>query len=65
MLNMYSHSVLLLGKSDVFCTKILFLLSPNSFYKKFELTFFFLGLLENIDVFCRKFSEDFAPFPDF
>jgi len=31
----------------------------------FELTFFFLGLLANIDVFCRKFSENFAPFSSF
>jgi len=63
---MCSHSVLLLGKSDVFCfTKKLFFLPPPSnyyvFYKKvlenFDLIFFFLGFLANIDVFCRKILE--------
>jgi len=39
--------------------------STRRFWKKFDLIFFFLGLLANIDVFCRNISEHFDPFPPF
>jgi len=57
---MCSRSVSLLRKSDVFCTKNSSFNHPNQF--KMYLISPFLGLLENIDVFCRKISENFDPF---
>jgi len=60
MLNMCSHSILLLGKSKVLCIKNLFLLSPlqlkvcspRNFWQKFDLIFFISFLAKS----CNRAS---------